>query len=369
VLVGAAGLRWASWVWLALVALASLNRVHHPPLSVAVVAVTGAATVAATVALRDGAWEQSLRPQWVAVELAVAFVAVAADGWVEQGRLTGQTLAASWPVPTILVAALAGGLAWGMGAAILLSVGRALATALSGWSPGQEGRAWLGVTSTSIEWMAFGTACAVVIQLLRRAQRQLAEAEARDRIARDLHDGVLQTLSMIERRSPSPEVAQLARDQERDLRAYLFGDYRDEASLGAVLRLAVRRFEQAWPGTVGTVSVGDDVANLRGDEVTAIGGAVTEALTNAAKHGRASNAVVFADVAEPDGALFVSVMDNGRGFDPRTVTEGVGMAQSIRGRIEHVGGTVEFASAGGEGSEVRIRIPVRERKNRLRGRP
>jgi signal transduction histidine kinase len=366
VLIGAAGLRWASWVWLAAVALASLHRVHRPPLSVAVVAVTGAATVIATLALRDGAWHKNLRPGWVAVEVAVAVAAVAADGWVQQGRLTGQTLAGSWPVPTILVAALAGGLAWGVGAAVLLSAGRGVATAVSGWSPGQQGRAWLGMVSTSIEWIAFGAACAVVIQLLRRAQRQVAEAEARDRIARDLHDGVLQTLTMIERRSPSPEIARLARDQERDLRAYLFGDYRDDASLGAVLRLAVRRFEQAWPGTVATVSVGDDVANIRGEAVTAVSGAVTEALTNAAKHGRATNAVVFADLAEPSGDLFVSVMDNGCGFDPVTVAEGVGMTQSIRGRIEHVGGSVEFASAGGEGSEVRIRIPVAEKKLRRR---
>jgi signal transduction histidine kinase len=362
VLVGAAGLRWASWIWLAVVALANLHRVHHAPLAVAAVALTGAATVAATIALRDGAWQRSLRPGWVGAELAVAAAVVAADGWVEQGRLTGQTLAGSWPVPTILVAALAGGMTWGVGSGALLAGGRAIAVAVSGWAPGQTGRVWLAVVSTSIEWIAFGAASAVVIRLLRRTHRQLAEAEVRDRIARDLHDGVLQTLTLIERRSPSPEIARLARDQERDLRAYLFGDYQDQASLGAVLRSAAGRFERSWPGTIATVTVSDDVADRKGPTVEAVGGAVTEALTNAAKHGRATGAVVFADVDESSGGLFVSVKDDGCGFDPGTVTEGVGMAQSIRGRIEHVGGTVAFASAGGEGAEVRITIPVAERK-------
>ena len=290
VLVGAAGLRWASWVWLTVVALANLHRVHHAPLAVTAVAVTGAATLVATLALRDGAWQQSLRPGWVGTELAVAIAVVAADGWVEQGRLTGQTLAGSWPVPTILVAALAGGMAWGIGSAALLAVARAVAVAVSGWTPGQAGRVWLAVTSTAIEWIAFGAASAVVIRLLRRAHRQLAEAEVRDRIARDLHDGVLQTLTLIERRSPSPEIAQLARDQERDLRAYLFGDYQDHSSLGAVLRSTAGRFEQSWPGTTATVAVSDDVADWHGSAVDAVGGAVTEALTNAAKHGRATRA-------------------------------------------------------------------------------
>ena len=362
VLVGAAGLRWASWVWLTVVALANLHRVHHAPLAVTAVAVTGAATLVATLALRDGAWQQSLRPGWVGTELAVAIAVVAADGWVEQGRLTGQTLAGSWPVPTILVAALAGGMAWGIGSAALLAVARAVAVAVSGWTPGQAGRVWLAVTSTAIEWIAFGAASAVVIRLLRRAHRQLAEAEVRDRIARDLHDGVLQTLTLIERRSPSPEIAQLARDQERDLRAYLFGDYQDHSSLGAVLRSTAGRFEQSWPGTTATVAVSDDVADWHGSAVDAVGGAVTEALTNAAKHGRATRAVVFADVEEASGGLFVSIKDDGCGFDPSAVNEGVGMAQSIRGRIEPLGGTVVFASAGGEGAEVRITIPMAVRK-------
>ena len=80
-------------------------------------------------------------------------------------------------------------------------------------------------------------------------------------------------------------------------------------------------------------------------------------MTNAAKHGAAGHVVVFADLDETTGGLFLTVKDDGQGFDPDTVAAGVGMTSSIRGRIERVGGTVAFASAPGDGAEVRIAIP------------
>ncbi len=85
-------------------------------------------------------------------------------------------------------------------------------------------------------------------------------------------------------------------------------------------------------------------------------GAAAEALTNAAKHGRAQRVVVFADIDE-GGGLFLTIKDDGTGFDVVGVREGAGMASSIRGRLDQVGGGVEFASAGGEGAEVRITYP------------
>jgi signal transduction histidine kinase len=361
-LVGAAGLRWASWVWLAVVAGANLHRVHQAPLAVVAVTVTGAVTVATSVLIVGAGWQRALRPIVVGCEVAAAAGILLADGWVDQGRLTGQSLAGNWPIPSILVAAMAGGLLWGVGTAALLGGARAVAVVVSGWVPGQGGRAALAVVSTSIEWIAFGAVCAVVIRLLRQTQRQLAEAEVRERIARDLHDGVLQTLSLIERKSDSPVIARLARDQERDLRSYLFGDYRREGSLAAVLRSSAGTFERSWSETTVTVSVSEDVAGLTGDSVDAIAGAVTEALTNAAKHGRASHTVVFADVDEDSGGVFVSVKDDGCGFDVWSLTEGVGIGHSIRGRIERVGGSIELASIRGEGAEVRMRVPKTSRK-------
>jgi signal transduction histidine kinase len=197
---------------------------------------------------------------------------------------------------------------------------------------------------------------------LRRAQHQLAEAEAREGVARHLHDGVLQTLALIERRSGSPDIARLAREQEGELRAYLFGDRRERGGLAAELRAAAARLERAWPTTTVTVTVSDDVPALGPEQVDAVSGAVAEALTNAAKHGHARRVVVFADLDEASGGLFLSIKDDGDGFDPAHLAEGVGMARSIRGRSEQVGGCVEFASAPGDGAEVRIAIPLARRQ-------
>ncbi len=358
VLIGAAGLRWAARVWLAIVALANLHRDHARPLALAAVAVTGAVTVAATVPLVSRRWPYALDPRLVGTEVAAALFILLADGWVDQGRLVGQTLSGSWPIPSILVAAVAGGLLWGAVTATALGAARSAAVLVSGWEPGQGGRSILSAVSTSIEWVAFGVMAAVMIRLLHRAHEQIAEAGARERIARDLHDGVLQTLALIERRSDSPEIARLARDQERDLRAYLFGDDRRSGSLAAELRRVARRFERSWPAVQVTVSVSDDVAGLTGAAVATVSRAVSEALTNAAKHGGAATVVVFGDVDDATGGLFVSVKDDGCGFDPGAVSAGVGMSESIRGRVEAAGGRAEFASTPGEGAEVRLWVPA-----------
>jgi signal transduction histidine kinase len=367
VLVGVAGLRWAAWLWLTVVALLNLHRVHHPAIALAAVVVTGVVTVLATMALRTPGWERAMRPAFVGVEVAVAAAVVTAEAWVRQAPVSGQSLAGTWPLAAILVAAVAGGLVWGVGVGTLLAGARLVALTLGGSAVGQGGRAALAAVSTGVSWIVIGAVCGTIIRLLRRAQHQLAEAEARDAIAHDLHDGVLQTLALIERRSESTDIARLARDQERDLRAYLFGGRPENAGLPAELRAAAGRLERTWPSTAVTVTVSIDAPKLEPAKVDAVVGAATEALTNAAKHGQAHNVVVFADIDESSGGLFLSVKDDGGGFDPAAVVEGMGMARSIRGRIEQVGGRVEFASSRGDGAEVRIAVPPSSRRAARRG--
>jgi signal transduction histidine kinase len=83
---------------------------------------------------------------------------------------------------------------------------------------------------------------------------------------------------------------------------------------------------------------------------------VGEALTNAAKHGEATRATVF---VEPlDHEVFCSIKDDGHGFDPADVDEGVGIGRSIRGRIEELGGRVEIDGRPGRGTEVRLWVPA-----------
>jgi signal transduction histidine kinase len=196
--------------------------------------------------------------------------------------------------------------------------------------------------------------------LLKRAREEVAAAHEREQIARTLHDGVLQTLALVERRADNPALARLARDQERELRAYLFGDKEaGSTDLGAALRRCADRYEQTYPGRV-EVLVADDVEPMPEETVHAVAGAVGEALTNAGKHGEAARIVVFAEDSG-DGWLFCSVKDDGVGFDTDVLstTAGVGVARSVRARIEEIDGTVEIGSAPGSGAEVRLRVPLR----------
>ena len=79
-----------------------------------------------------------------------------------------------------------------------------------------------------------------------------------------------------------------------------------------------------------------------------------EAMQNAAKHARDATAVVV-DLSD-DGDLRFEVRDDGGGFDPATVTGGVGFT-SMRDRVAAVGGEVTIDSQPGHGTRVRARIP------------
>jgi len=174
-------------------------------------------------------------------------------------------------------------------------------------------------------------------------------------VSRTLHDGVLQTLALVERRATDPALARLARDQERDLRSYLFGSRTQVGGLAAALRACANRFEESF-GAKAEVLVPDDLPTVRPEQVQVLSGAVGEALTNAGKHGGADRVVVYVE-EDGDRNLFCSIKDDGTGFDPNAVTEGTGLARSIRARVEEAGGQVDVASRIGEGAEVRLCLP------------
>jgi signal transduction histidine kinase len=102
------------------------------------------------------------------------------------------------------------------------------------------------------------------------------------------------------------------------------------------------------------VLVGDRPAD---EQTEALVAAVREAAVNAAKHGGVEHVSVYVEAA-PDG-LQAFVRDRGCGFDPTAVPrDRRGLAQSIRGRIRRAGGTVDIDSAPGQGTEVRLFVPL-----------
>jgi phage shock protein PspC (stress-responsive transcriptional regulator) len=186
-----------------------------------------------------------------------------------------------------------------------------------------------------------------------------ARAEERADIAAQVHDSVLQTLALIQRRAEDPQaVVQLARAQERELRSWLFegrapGDA-DAASFAEGVRQIQREVEARHGVPVEVVTVGDGPLDAR---LSALLGAAREATVNAAKWSGAAVVSVYAEV-EPD-KVSVAVRDRGKGFDPATVPgDRKGVAESIRGRMNRHGGTATVQSAPGEGTKVTLEMSL-----------
>jgi signal transduction histidine kinase len=347
---------------MAFVLVLSRDRLERPVLGAALVGAALAVTVAATALWRTDP-AKLLRPPFVLAELTVGFALVAGDGLVRrQGEAftTGQSLGSVWPLVGVLSAGVAGGPAGGVVAGIVIGLGRFASTLLNDVGTYDTGRV-LSLTSTVFFYAMAGGVAGYAYRLIVKAREEVAAARAREDVARTLHDGVLQTLALVERRATDPALARLAREQERDLRAYLFGDREaPPTDLGAALRAAAGRFENAYGGRT-QVLVADDLPPLTPERVAALAGAVGEALTNAGKHGDAGSVVVYVEGDDDGSGVFCSVKDDGTGFDHATTTEGVGLARSIRGRLAELGGRAEIdgGAGAGTGTEVRLWLPAR----------
>jgi signal transduction histidine kinase len=184
-------------------------------------------------------------------------------------------------------------------------------------------------------------------------------AEERADIAARVHDSVLQTLALIQRRADDPQkVVQLARLQERELRSWLFeGREPNEEDAEVTVAAGVRQIQQdvetKYGVPVEAVTVGDCDLD---DSLNALLAAAREATVNAAKWSGAGVISLFAEV-EP-GEVSIVVRDRGQGFDPEAVpADRKGLAESVRGRMTRRGGAVTVTTALGEGTKVTLKMP------------
>jgi phage shock protein PspC (stress-responsive transcriptional regulator) len=184
-----------------------------------------------------------------------------------------------------------------------------------------------------------------------RAER--IRSQERAELAAHLHDSVLQTLTLMQKRAGDPrEVATLARRQERELRSWLFDDRPDAAdSFAAALRRAAEEVEDAHGVAVEVVEVGDAELDAGAEALVA---AAREALTNAAKFAPNAGPIALYGEAE-EGRLEVFVRDRGDGFDADAIpADRRGVRESIIGRMKRHGGTARIDSAPGRGTEVEL---------------
>jgi signal transduction histidine kinase/phage shock protein PspC (stress-responsive transcriptional regulator) len=221
------------------------------------------------------------------------------------------------------------------------------------------------LTSVLFALIALGGVGLVLAPLLWRVFSQLREERVgrireaeRAELAAMIHDQVLHTLALIQRNAADPKTVQrLARGQERSLRNWLYKPTGVASeTFAAAIEQTVAEVEDTYAIVVESVVVGDTRMDERSGALVA---ATREAMVNAARHAQVSTVSLYAEV-EPE-QVSVFVRDRGVGFDLSTVEgDRHGVRGSIIARMERHGGRAEMRTEIGEGTEVRLFMPLAE---------
>ncbi|MEP7035996.1 MAG: DUF5931 domain-containing protein [Actinomycetota bacterium] len=310
----------------------------------------------------------------VALELGLACTAVLSTRMVETSEVIvggAKTLPGFWPAAAVVAFAVLRGWRGGMLAAALVGVVDIVEVGVATENT---------VTNIVILTLLGGLIgyCADLSRdghaALRGALRVQAEGRERDRLARTVHDGVLQTLSYIHRRGldiggEASELGLMAADQERALRALVSvvaSSQPDVVGIGDVdLRLLLGRYAD---GAVSVVPPAEPVlvAHRVAEELAA---AVGAALDNVRLHA-GGDAQAWVLVDDDGQEVAVTIRDNGVGIPAGRLAEAadsgrLGVAASIQGRMRDLGGTATIDSRPGAGMSLELRVPKKPRNEVL----
>jgi signal transduction histidine kinase len=375
--------RWVSLAWMAVLAVTA-GELRRPALAVAAIAALAAWTGWLTVARP--------RPTWpvLAADLALAAAVNLAAGLVMPADSAGERpwFAAGYPVAAAVTWGAARGVGGGVAAGLVLGASLVAGQLVNGTDlTGGRPAVPLSLAGGTLNFVLAGGAVGLVARLLERSAGQLREAteeiiRARERAARlaereslgrQIHDSVLQALALVHKRGrelagggPVPPdqvagLAEMAAVQERALRSLILRDPDQEgtpagaASLRAALE-SLAGAERSLPVTVGATGA----LWLPARQVEELTAAVRQALDNVVEHAGASRVALFAE--EDAGAVVLTVRDDGRGFtydERRLLAEGkIGLAKSVKGRVEQLGGRMLVTSRPGAGTEIELRVPA-----------
>lgn len=360
-------LRWAGLVPLGLVLWLRRDELDRPWLAVMLAVVVMVFTAWTSITLRREP-DRLATPTVCHVELVLAAALLAGDGWVLGWEHTFDppALGALWPLAAVMTAGFVLGPRWGgvAGVAVVLSRLAGMAAPEVDHGPPSirdilvvDGPRLIPIASLAALYVVAGVGAGYLTRLQRRAEDEIASARARNEVARTLHDGVLQTLAIFQRRSDDPTLARLARDTDRDLRSFLAGTGDESPTqLSEALRATCDRFAHRFDLTPQLLL--DELPDqMDPASAQALANAVAEALANIGKHAAAHRVVVYAGPQEPDGGILVTVNDDGGGFDVTRIPDDRGLARSIRQRVEEIGGRVTVRSEPGQGTEVQLWLP------------
>jgi signal transduction histidine kinase len=193
---------------------------------------------------------------------------------------------------------------------------------------------------------------------MKAALQELEQERARAQLSRVLHDRVLQTLEFVGQDGlvTDPQVRNHVAAEAVWLRDLVRGELNPQAcGLAAALsRVTEQQTRAGMQIELNSSGLGAEI--LPADAVEALAGAITELLTNVRKHAGTQRAVVRA--ISGAGTVTITVLDHGCGFDPSTVTEGLGLQESVIARVQEAAGRVVVTSEPGAGTHVEITLPI-----------
>jgi len=304
-----------------------------------------------------------------AADLAIAVATLMSTRLVDTPDrvVTGApTLPGTWTAGAVLGAAIVGGARLGLGAAVVLSA------ALFA-----ERGAFATTTSSSATLLVLaGLVVGYLATTALRAEQQMARVRAfeatraeRDRLARAIHDGALQALALIAREAAvmtRPQIATLAAEHEAALRSHVTAlviDNETALSTELDLRQLIAPLETAWPKRIISLAMPAEPVILPANTARELAAAVHAALENVDRHaGAAAKAWVL--VEDETDCVVVSIRDDGIGMAPNRPREAraagrIGLAGSIVGRVQSLGGTAIVTTEPDSGVEVELRVPRR----------
>lgn len=350
--------RVASLGYVCALAVRDADRYDHPfavgALILAMILWTGATAVGYA------------RPAWrrwplLLADLGVVVAIVLSTPWVIGREALAHgvpTLGVAWMAGPVLAWAVSGGRRRGTVAALLVA-GADVAT-----RERISQSSFTGVILLLLAGVVVGHVARLAVAAEERLQHAVeleAATRERERLARDIHDSVLQVLALVQRRGAhlpgeAGELARLAGEQEAALRALIAGTAPAAAGAEVVdLRSLLGRYASAAvslsaPAT--PVTLPRQVAG----ELAAAAGA---ALDNVGRHAGGRAWVLIEDEGE---TVTVSIRDEGPGIPDGRLVEAaaqgrLGVAQSIRGRVTDLGGTVRIMSTPDAGTEIELIVP------------
>ncbi|MER5943469.1 DUF5931 domain-containing protein [Streptomyces sp. NPDC001928] len=357
------------------------DEVARPWVAIAYFAVLAVWTLATLPRVANAA---SCTKRFLAADLTIALTGILLTRVAESPERIdagAPTLPSIWAAGAVLAFAIKGGWRWAAFASTLVAAANLIHR--SG-VPTRD-----TVHMVLLVWIA-SIAIGYVVEVARASERTLARAleieaatRERERLARDIHDGVLQVLAMVQRRGvviggEAAELGRLAGEQEVALRTLVSGGLvpvprvSEDAAEGAVVRAVdepddsdgpvdLRALLAPYAGALVSLAEPGAPVSLAPAAARELSAAVGAALDNVRKHaGEHARAWILVE-DEPDEVI-VTVRDDGPGIPEGRLAQAegegrLGVALSIRGRLRDLGGTAELISVPGQGTEVELKVP------------